>query len=163
MLYHRLTPFFVLFCNVVASSDERDFPTLKCVTERVEALANLSSSIPKLKSLFKSFIELCKGFVPEAKKRKVRAAEADEGLVYLQHHVATPQPPVQIANEFPGSYSEAGTFSIPQLTSAPLASSDTAFNFSTEGTPGLMDLNWGLFDVQPALDWMDADFLYFDA
>ncbi len=163
MLYHRLTPFFVLFCTVVASSDERDFPTLNCVAERVEALADLSSSIPKLKSLFKSFIELCKGFVPEAKKRTIREAEADEGLVHLQDYAVTPQPPWKIANEFPGSYSEAGTFSIPQLHSAHLAATDTAFNFSTEGAPGLMDLNWGLFDVQPTLDWIDEDLLCFDA
>lgn len=29
-------------------------------------------------------------------------------------------------------------------------------------TPANTDLGWGLFDVQPTLDWLDADFSFFD-
>lgn len=53
--------------------------------------------------------------------------------------------------------------SLMQPTSAPSLSLDNTFAFSTNGTPGAMDPGWGLFDVHPTLDWLDADFSFFDS
>ena len=66
VLYYLLTPLFVLFCNVVATSDPNDFDTLERVTGELEGLVEPSTSIARLQTLFKSFIELCESCLGKA-------------------------------------------------------------------------------------------------
>lgn len=110
--------------------------------------------------LFKSFIELCEGLVPSKRQRVV---------VELNPELSEKQQTL-----FP-------TCSLPDRTTTPSALADSleapiilpsfpepfdmpslAIANPSDGTPGSTDLGWGLFDVQPTLDWLDADFSFFD-
>ncbi|KAF1852027.1 uncharacterized protein K460DRAFT_413505 [Cucurbitaria berberidis CBS 394.84] len=160
LLYHPLTPFFVLFCNVVASSNEQDFQLLKVVALQLDGLADLSPSIAKLQTLFKSFIDLCEGLVWEAKKSTSPVSRTDErprGIERMQDLVFAPQP----TNEQPKfAVSLAGL--PPQLVPLSRPPQEGTIDFPNESGPGIIDPGWGLFDTQPTLDWLDADFSYFD-
>ncbi|KAF9697819.1 hypothetical protein EKO04_004203 [Ascochyta lentis] len=163
VLYHPLTPFFVLFCNVVATSDPNDFHTLKRVAEELEGLVHLSTSIAKLQMLFKSFIELCEGLV-SAKRQKTSAPSHDAFFQGIRGHrpsFGTPQPGIQVTDSM-ATAAISDPFTILQSISPPFLTPDPDFTFTAENTPGVMDPGWGLFDVQPTLDWLDADFSFFD-
>jgi hypothetical protein len=136
---------------------------LKRVTEELEGLVDLSTSIAKLQLLFKSFLELCEGLVSE-KRQKIYAMKYNanmEDFQGQQTYIETAQPPTGIMNELLQTTMD-GTFSTNQLESTPLAIPNTPFTFSTNSPPGVLDPGWGLFDVQPTLDWLDADFSFFD-
>lgn len=53
-----LTPFFICLCNVVATLSADNFHTLKQVTDELESLTELSTSIAKLQTLLIPFIDL---------------------------------------------------------------------------------------------------------
>jgi hypothetical protein len=59
MLLSPLSPFFVLFCNVVATSDQRYFEMIKNITEDVRQFAKANVSIGKLYGLFSKFLDPC--------------------------------------------------------------------------------------------------------
>lgn len=162
VLYHPLTPFFVLFCNIVATAIEQDFELLKTVTSQLDSLAVLSPSIAKLQTLFKSFIELCEGLVLEAKRKPSPLAKnAAINNDSIQQVVIAPRSSVQMMEEYIEYPDNTDDFGGDQL-SLEQSMPDSALIFSQEGTPGLTDPGWGLFDTQPTLDWLDADFSYFD-
>lgn len=161
MLYHPLTPFFVLFCNVVATSDSEDFHTLKCVTDELEGLVELSSSIAKLQMLFKSFIDLCEGLV-SSKRQRVISKGIETGLRTLQPQQGVSTDP---SNQTPTTHALSDSLDNSRTqppTSAPLLTPSLQLKDLSDGTLGNLDLGWGLFDVQPTLDWLDADFSFFD-
>ncbi|KAH6621870.1 hypothetical protein C7974DRAFT_212393 [Boeremia exigua] len=157
VLYHPLTPFFVLFCHVVATSNSNDFHTLKRVTDELEDLTELSTSIAKLQMLFKSFIELCEGLVSEKRQRTLATdVESDLQISQVQQaSFAAYQPTNQLL-------ASADPLVVQQPTSTPFSASTPDFAFSSGDILGSTDPGWGLFDVQPTLDWLDADFSFFD-
>ncbi|KAF2821137.1 hypothetical protein CC86DRAFT_411439 [Ophiobolus disseminans] len=164
VLYHPLTPFFVLFCNVVATSDPNDFYTLKRVKDELEGLVELSTSIAKLQTLFKSFIELCEGLVSE-KRQKVIEANVELEFQPSQAQLmslATSQSS-NYASDAAVLASTSDPYSFTQPMSTTFVTPATDFTFTSGGTPSGMDPGWGLFDVQPTLDWLDADFSIFDS
>lgn len=162
VLYHPLTAFFVLFCNVVATSDPKDFDTLQRVTAELEDLVELSTSIAKLQILFKSFIELCEGLVSE-KRQGVIACDAEVNYQTPQaQHVplATSQALTYAPGPgMPTSPDDPQSLLLPNsvLFEAP----ETGFTFTSSNTHSSLDPGWGLFDAQPTLDWLDADFSLF--
>ena len=162
MLYHPLTPFFVLFCNVVSTSNLTDFHTLKRVTSELESLVELSNSIAKLQTLFNSFLELCEGLVSE-KRQKTAATDADRD-VQVPNLPQVLHPLAQQLDHAPDS-TESSSTSTPhdllQSTYAPLIAPEADFLLTLSGTPSTLDSEWRLFDVQPTLDWLDADFSFF--
>lgn len=162
VLYHPLTPFFVLFCNVVATAIEQDFELLKTVTSQLDGLSVLSPSIAKLQTLFKSFIDLCEGLILEAKKKpsplSKNAAINNSGT---QQVVVAPRSSVHTMEEY-SEYSCVNEDFVNEQFSLEQPAPVGALGFSQEGTPGLTDPGWGLFDTQPTLDWLDADFTYFE-
>ncbi|KAF2009391.1 hypothetical protein BU24DRAFT_497039 [Aaosphaeria arxii CBS 175.79] len=159
VLYHPLTPFFVLFCNVVASSNEQDLATLKGVTEELGSLANLSTPIAKLQNLFKSFIDLCEGLVSNTKRRKRNEIEQHVQMSDQSQQLAPPA--LQLPVEVPDVFAQQSATPLSQVTSAPMDPM-TSLSYTTDESLGMMDPGWGLFDVQPTLDWLDADFLFLD-
>jgi hypothetical protein len=134
---------------------------LESVTEKLQELVHLSTSIAKLQTLFKSFIELCEGLVT-ANRRKTCALDttADIDDLLGQHTPFTTDRPPTV--EHPALVTTSDSFSSLQSTSSQFAVPDNTFTFSTESIPGIIEPAWGLFDVQPTLDWLDADFSFFD-
>ena len=157
VLYHPLTPFFVLFCNIVASSNDHDFQLLKTVTSQLDRLADLSSSIAKLQMLFRSFIGLCESLV--AKTKQTASPAAPEGQ-QSQEFTSAPQPSFHAPeHQLPPSAVD-GMMPDPAGFAQPMQ--ELPMEFPTENGLGMLDSNWGLFDSQPTLGWLDADFSFFD-
>src|SRR5690242_1472487 len=113
--------------------------------------------------LFNSFIELCEGLVSSKRQRVVATG--------IEMNPETSQK----------QQTSFATCSLPDRTTTPSALADSLeapvilpsfpepFDMPllgladpSGGTPGSTDLGWGLFDVQPTLDWLDADFSFFD-
>jgi hypothetical protein len=165
VLYHPLTPFFVLFCNIVASSNESDFQLLNVVTSQLDGLAGFSPSIAKLQTLFKAFIGLCEGLVVRENEMTSYAAEnrlQPRAIERPQGFTSVPQPSNRISEEqvrlpvnMDGLVAEHETMNQP--------SQEIPTDFPTNNGLGMVEPGWGLFDTQPTLGWLDADFSFFDS
>ncbi|OQE02186.1 hypothetical protein PENVUL_c040G02293 [Penicillium vulpinum] len=59
VLLYPLTPFFVLFCNVVSSSHDGDFVLMQDVTKGLSRFVHANKWIHKVHSLFNMFLGLC--------------------------------------------------------------------------------------------------------
>jgi hypothetical protein len=165
VLYHPLTPFFVLFCNIVASSSESDFQLLTTVTSQLDGLADQSPPIAKLQTLFKSFIGLCEGLVNKTKETSPHAAQCAHSQQTVGHDrsvTSAPQPPAQLSGEqlqLPLNTNGINT----EYANSVQPADDMAMDFPTDNSIGLLDPSWGLFDTQPTMGWLDADFSFFDS
>ncbi|KAF2847220.1 hypothetical protein T440DRAFT_214911 [Plenodomus tracheiphilus IPT5] len=164
VLYHPLTPYFVLFCNIVATSNVQDFQLLQLVTSQLDALASLSASIEKLQTLFRSFISLCEGLVTKSMRESDRTAK--------EHSTCQTIEVISDRNPVPQSHDQthASQFGIsismdsfaPEQLPIPQPSSISGIEFTNDLSHDLIDPNWGLFDTQPTLGWLDADFSFYD-
>ncbi|KAF2441513.1 hypothetical protein P171DRAFT_434189 [Karstenula rhodostoma CBS 690.94] len=163
-LFHPLTPFFVMFCNIVATSDREDFQTLELVTSQLDGLVELSPSISRLQALFQTFVGLCKGLVVDVKDNHSPTIREEERLTQ-----GRPAQDIGTTSYPFASPSDAQTY--PDQPGSAFSSQRTP---STVPTPlGLrgpyddlippVDPDWGLFDMQPTLDWLDADFSFFSS
>lgn len=153
-----------MFCNVVATSDRNDFYTLRRVTDELEGLVELSTSIAKLQTLFKSFIELCEGLVSE-KRQKIIVDDIELGLQASSAQLtslATSQSS-NCASDASVLATTSDPYSFTQPTTTTFVTPATDFTFTSRDSPSGMDPGWELFDVQPTLDWLDADFSFFDS
>jgi hypothetical protein len=143
-LYHPLTPFFVLFCHVVATSSERDFQMLKLVASGLDGLTHLSSSIAKVQNLFNSFIELSEGVVVSGPGKVMAPGEGQRGRSQEQRTVQDSESQITIER--------AGLPTEEQM--------GLSLDISLDQQIAGFDPVWGLFDAQPTLDWLDADFSF---
>lgn len=152
MLLFPLAPFFVLFCNVIATSNEEDFNMIKNITDELHQFAEANASIGRLCKLFSKFLDLCAPLVkgnPEHSRSEHpaaalsdtetagntegqmashtdifdRAADADQALVSLR-----------------GAESTRGEPNAPP---------------SVEGWDD--SLVWELFNNQPSLGWAESE------
>ncbi|KAH7351489.1 hypothetical protein BKA66DRAFT_475925 [Pyrenochaeta sp. MPI-SDFR-AT-0127] len=164
-LYHPLTPFFVLFCNVVATSNKEDFQTLKLVTSQLDDLVDLSSSIAKLQALFKAFVGLCSGLITkdtniyspllmEENQTPQKGRTRDPAI--------TSHPVIHACNEQTYCDKVGDTLS-PQQPSSNIPILVDLMGTPVQDIPEFVDPSWGFFDIQPTLSWLDADFSYFDS
>lgn len=151
MLLYPLSPFFVLFCNVVATSDRRDFEMIKKITDDLRQFAKANASIGKLYGLFSKFLDLC---TPLIKSN-------------------TGHPSISAAGS--SSSSEPSNLNVMMLgrgdqmldstsTGVDLPSPIASTNRATPGVgvsqpmEGWDDsLMWELFDNQPSLGWAESE------
>lgn len=156
-------PFFVLVCNIVATSDPHDFQTLKHVTEELDGLVHLSSSIAKLQTLFKSFVDLCEGLVSEKRQKTFSTSHGENFEVSPNYQVpSSSRTPFQTGiNDFAPAATNA-PLPPPPSTSTLFMTQDADFTYRSDGIPSVIGPGWELLDAQPALDWLDADFSFLD-
>lgn len=160
VLYHPLTPFFVLFCNVVASSNEQDFQLLEIVAGQLDKLADLSPPIAKLQTLFKSFIELCAGLIAKRRNSTSPCANGQESIPITEcvpDLVYSQGPSPQASTLKYGLLNVADEYDDQNIPSTQAHQEETISD-SYDNEPGMLDPGWELFDTQPTLDWLDADF-----
>lgn len=149
MLLVPLSPFFVLFCNVVATSDHRDYEMIRKITDDLRQFAKANASIGKLCALFAKFLDLCAPLVkfnpPPAPSEQVNAS--DHG-----GHETEGRSAGQMRSSYPDVLQQDAN----QVSPSPQPSSE-AF-----GVPPSMEgwddsLIWELFDNQPSLGWADSE------
>ncbi|KAJ5820297.1 transcriptional regulator family: Fungal Specific TF [Penicillium riverlandense] len=142
MLLFPLAPFFVLFCNVVATSDQRDFNMIKNITDDLHQFVGANPSIDKLYRLFSKFLDLCAPLIQlkPALPRPERPSPAVSAATTLDNIIRTDGVQMERGVDFLG----------------PAATTTTNQAWTTP--PGWDDsLVWELFDNQPSLGWAESD------
>ncbi|CAI7591497.1 unnamed protein product [Penicillium pancosmium] len=140
MLLYPLSPFFVLFCNVVATSDQRDFEMIKKITDDLRQFAKANAPIGKLYGLFSKFLDLCTPLI------KVNTGLPSSGATI---------------SSLPNDPSNAMMFGRGDRIMDTLPSPITS-RASVSGIPQPMEgwddsLMWELFDNQPSLGWAESE------
>lgn len=152
-----LTPFFVLFCNVVQTSDPEDFSLMSAITEALLRFVDTHPPTAKLYKLFSIFLHLC------------------SPLIRNQHQTCSPQPLFNTSSPAMPSAIMSTTQPCQVSTEAsihPQHDISTAPNFDQiqVGGPGGPDFDnlttgsaWNddmfrnLFYSQPWLGWMESN------
>ncbi|KAI3131530.1 transcriptional regulator family: Fungal Specific TF [Penicillium roqueforti] len=151
MLLFPLAPFFVLFCNVIATSNEKDFNMIKNITGDLHQFAEANASIGKLYKLFSKFLDLCAPLVkgnpepsrleqPKAALPEANTAGNTEGNIASYTDIFG-----RTDNNPPAFVSLGGADSTGELTAPP----------SVGGWDD--SLVWELFDNQPSLGWAESE------
>ncbi|KAJ5885120.1 transcriptional regulator family: Fungal Specific TF [Penicillium taxi] len=134
MLLFPLTPFYVLFCNVVATSNLRDFEMIKKITDDLRQFTKANASIGKLYRLFSKFLDLS---APLIKTNPGGSFEQPSDATDRQGH-----------SEFLGPGADAILISPPSPAPNQMPQSVEGWNDS---------LMWELFDNQPSLGWTESE------
>ncbi|KAJ5967914.1 hypothetical protein N7501_004162 [Penicillium viridicatum] len=151
MLLFPLAPFFVLFCNVIATSNERDFNLIKKITDDLRQFAEANASIGKLYKLFSKFLDLCaplvKGNPKPSRSEQPAAALSDANTAGNTEGQMASYTDIlgRAADADQALVSLGGTDSTGGPTASP----------SVEGWND--SLVWDLFDNQPSLGWADSE------
>lgn len=144
MLSYPLCPFFVVFCNVVGTSNEHDFQLLQAVTDGISALVTENRYVNRLHRLCSTLLSLCTPLVQTLgpqDRSNTNAAVPGFSAQDLAH---------------PSTHST--TSNIPDMLNlAPSAEPGNADGFL--GSTWNDNMMWQLFQSQPSLDWFNADIL----
>ena len=151
----------MLFCNIVATSNEQDYATLQRVASGLDKLAEMSPSIMKLQNLFRSFIELCQNLITDNAREHTWTPPNLDVSNIITAQTQESLPPVRSTQD---SRTRTDLPGIELSTSQDLP---VAPEFTNNGLLGdaitASDPIWELFDAQPTIDWLDADSsLFFD-
>ncbi|KAJ6112054.1 hypothetical protein N7523_008115 [Penicillium sp. IBT 18751x] len=150
MLLFPLSPFFVLFCNVVATSDQRDYEMIKNITDDLRQFIKANASIGKLYGLFSRFLGLCTPLI-----------KPEHGMLESMSVFPVDGKCSQV-NSYADVYGRSGdrvTHPLPGPISG-RAESGMAQGQSEEpqSVEGWDDsLMWELFDNQPSLGWAESE------
>ncbi|KAF2029280.1 putative Zn(II)2Cys6 transcription factor-like protein [Setomelanomma holmii] len=137
MLSYPLCPFFVVFCNVVGTSNARDFQLLQDVTDGISALVSDNKFVNRLHRLCEALLELCRPLIHR---------EAASGQIVTNAS----------RNEVVQGTALPTTESSSEQLGAPIADGEVD-NFLTSSWND--DMMWQLFQSQPSLDWFNAEIL----
>ncbi|KAJ6157418.1 hypothetical protein N7470_005010 [Penicillium chermesinum] len=140
ILLFPLTPFFVLFCNVVATSDHKDFEMMRNTTNDLRQFAEIHPPFRKLYGLFSKFMDLCAPLM-ENTQRPPSASLLPAQNGPNNAHLAPPYPDI-----YDRSVHQ------PNLLPSPIASK--ADSGAVEGWDD--SLMWELFDNQPTIGWAES-------
>ncbi|KAF2994720.1 hypothetical protein E8E13_003506 [Curvularia kusanoi] len=144
MLSYPLCPFFVVFCNVVGTSNECDFQLLQSVTDGVSSLVTENKYVNRLHRLCATLLSLCTPLVKTSGS----------------------QDRLNMSAAVPGFTVPTATYpsTLPSSRNTPPDVLNIGLNAATN-SDGLMastwndDMMWQLFQSQPSLDWFNADIL----
>jgi hypothetical protein len=142
ILSYPLTPFFVLFCNVVGTSNVDDYKLLQAVTESISSLVMEYTYVEKIHMLCDTLLTVCKPMVQ-------------------QHPSFQPAPLTIMPHENTTSHRQSAGIQLEQTERQDYdAVTDTSMQVAANVT-----LSWDdemmsqLFHCQPSLDWFDSEIL----
>ncbi|KAH8589549.1 hypothetical protein B0O99DRAFT_334235 [Bisporella sp. PMI_857] len=151
MLFFPLSPFFVLFCNVVYTSSIDDHALMVAITDGLYRFVDTNSTIAKLHKLFSAFLSLCHPLVHS--RLDVRHATSSKafhpGDATIGRINTQVVPPITSHDITVSNLAEVQTDrSLDQNPSGQLAEQGLDSN-----------LMWELSYSQPWLGWIGSDFL----
>ncbi|KAH8722501.1 putative Zn(II)2Cys6 transcription factor-like protein [Phaeosphaeriaceae sp. PMI808] len=135
ILSYPLCPFFVVFCNVVGTSNVQDFQLLQGVTDCISELVSENKFVNRLHRLCTTLITLCKPLVQE------RISSGQGNIVTYTDVSEAPLLPTDDTSLALG---------VPNVNG-------NADGFITSSWDD--DMMWQLFQSQPSLDWFNSDIL----
>jgi hypothetical protein len=136
MLSYPLCPFFVVFCNVVGTSNVRDFQLLQDVTDGISTLVSENKFVNRLHRLCGTLLELCRPLIhgqDTGSQHQMRTAHTEP----LNGPLSTTNTSSEQL-DVPGENGNVDGF-------LPSSWND--------------DMMWQLFQSQPSLDWFNAEIL----
>ncbi|KAJ6032247.1 transcriptional regulator family: Fungal Specific TF [Penicillium herquei] len=152
MLLFPLSPFFVLFCNVVATSDHRDFEMMKKITGDLRQFAKANASIGKLYGLFTKFLDLCAPLI-----KTNPWSSSDSSIPDFHNNPNSGETPSQMITSHAETACQ-GTNTLQPLPSPGTNSTVSGVPQSVPSVEGWDDnLMWELFDNQPSLGWAESE------
>jgi hypothetical protein len=130
LLSYPLCPFFVVFCNVVGTSNAQDFQLLQDVTDGISELVAENKFVNRLHRLCTTLIGLCKPLIqsPLPTAMTVDLQMPEPGILPIDTNVG-------------------------QLNFTETNNNVDEFLASSWND----DRMWQLFQSQPSLDWFNAD------
>ncbi|KAF1843031.1 uncharacterized protein K460DRAFT_407404 [Cucurbitaria berberidis CBS 394.84] len=136
LLSYPLCPFFVVFCNVVGTSNAQDFQLLQDVTDGISTLVTENKYVHRLHRLCATLLGLCKPLVQTTGLNGDLHAGFEAGIT---------------------TYAPPSSFGTAQ---------DVLDESKVDDSNGDLlpcswndDMMWQLFQSQPSLDWFNADIL----
>ncbi|CAG7925105.1 unnamed protein product [Penicillium olsonii] len=153
LLFYPLSPFFVLFCNVVYSANLEDYALMAEVTSGVSRFVEMHPSIAEIHRLFSAFLRIVKPVVhnhPNPAVPQHIPGAAVEGIGLTSMPSTTSQAPTMSSNL-------NGDINMTQQEGDYPPSQDF-INQNAEVVPEDESL-WDLIDSQPWLGWMRSDAL----
>ncbi|OJJ48592.1 hypothetical protein ASPZODRAFT_150788 [Penicilliopsis zonata CBS 506.65] len=150
VLLYPLSPFFVLFCNIIGEVDLEDYKLVQDINRSLSQFAS-SPSIAKLLTLLDPLHNLCTPLIQVRTRLSPRAR-----VVNWYPAAAEPQAPPLPPDDHPVHGGEASwlqdtPFDSDAPTSLPVAAAATVDEMPM--TPdGLM---WRLFNTQVSMEWLD--------
>ncbi|KAL2822814.1 hypothetical protein BDW59DRAFT_149220 [Aspergillus cavernicola] len=148
VLLYPLTPFFVLFCNVVASSNIDDLDLLNEATVTISNIQDQCAFSMNIQHLLAQLTDLCSHLDEVKEKQQVSSVPNYRNL---------------------GSITQ-GTLDLPRRMSAPVNTSTDGQILPPVSNPATGDagakeasvwddgLLWELFNIQPSVEWFDVDY-----
>jgi hypothetical protein len=144
MLSYPLCPFFVVFCNVVGTSNESDFQLLQAVTDGISALVSENKYVNRLHRLCSTLLSLCAPLVKTSDQQD--RSNTNAAVPGFSAYTSTHSSSLSSMNNTPDL-----------LSVAPGAEGSNTDGFLASTWND--DMMWQLFQSQPSLDWFNADIL----
>lgn len=136
VLSYPISPFFVIFCNVVGTSDVRDFQLLQDVVDSVSSLVIENKYVERLRRLCNMLLSLCRP------------------LVHSYLH------PTSVIERQPA---ETSNMMNQDVTPTDLGFTNLEGTYAESHTlmkePWQDDMMWQLLQAQPSLDWFNSELL----
>ncbi|GLA53949.1 transcriptional regulator family: Fungal Specific TF [Aspergillus niger] len=162
LLFFPLSPFFIVFCNVIYAKNDEDYTLLSKVTNGIARFTSRSRSVAELHKLFSAFLGLCEPLFNE------RRRAPHPGAILSQSYTTDPTPTLpqpDVTAETGNPLAEAPPFpryDIPVEPRLPQAGGveqdqDALYDQPDEFGSIENDLMWELLQSQPWLGWMGSD------
>ena len=168
VLLYPLTPFFIIFCNVIATSNREDYNLLTQITAALSRIKECNPSIFRLHGLFSQFTALCDQLYEAISQDASRQHEQTTETIRSQPTAVANSNDVNVSM-YPQLH-ESLTARVHSSDNTQLGSSEQQVLYphtldpgsSVEGMssqPSSMwddGLMWELFNIQPTVEWFDA-------
>ncbi|KAE8156866.1 hypothetical protein BDV40DRAFT_280137 [Aspergillus tamarii] len=153
LLFYPLSPFFVLFCNVVYSANLDDYALMAEVTKGVSRFVEIHPAIAEIHKLFSAFLGMISPLIHNRPNLPLSQTIPDAETQGNEHtnisSMVTQYPPPSIDNSLGSNLAQEGGSDLPGQG---IVSQDG------QVAPG-DEVLWDLIDYQPWLGWMRSDAL----
>ncbi|KAL4815769.1 hypothetical protein BDW67DRAFT_185489 [Aspergillus spinulosporus] len=136
VLFYPMAPFYILFCNVVGTSNLEDYQLLRDITKGLYRFIDYNPASARLYHLFTTFLNLCNPLV-----------------------VNQPSP---LANQNGTNMTETPTIAAPGIPSVDPNNHSYGESSATDIQPDMASWwnsiqMWELISTQPSLQWVDSE------
>ncbi|KAE8374343.1 hypothetical protein BDV26DRAFT_296048 [Aspergillus bertholletiae] len=153
ILFFPMTPFYILFCNVVATSCLEDFHLMRDITKGLHLFVDHNPALARLYYLFTTFLTLCspllEGQVDDTDTLPVHSPVANASEIRPTDKPNAAISPIDADNHMYGNSAYMGVIGDTRPTD-PTTRSD-AFSWWNNAQM------WELYSAQPSLEWVDAE------
>lgn len=161
-----LSPYYIIFCNVVATSHRQDFQLLSDIVEILSGVLDVNSSICRLHNLCSMLVNLCKSLMNSRDGTKgdppvltqTPITDSDMSIGLNSFNTAGSGIEAPSGHQPLPIFGRGVDWSSPHFVARKEESCPTALPTSGENIPTWNeDILWQLFDMQPSLDCLEKD------